>query len=67
MKELEEKIQEIKEKESKYAYDYIDYALESYNPTDALIKLVLKYSEMIAEEKIKLETIQFVVSEQYFK
>lgn len=67
MTKLEEKIQDIKTKELNYVNDQIGWALESHNPTDALTKLVLKYSEMLIKEKTKLEHIQSVVSEQYFK
>ena len=67
MTKLEEKIQEIKTKELNYVNDYIGWALEFHNPTDALINLVQKYAEMLIEEKTKLEHIQSVVSEQYFK
>ena len=67
MAKLEEKIQEITRKELQYANDYIGWALESENPTAELSKLVYKYAEMLIEQKTKLETIQSVVSEQYFK
>ena len=67
MTPLEEKIQEITAKELNYANDYIGWALEFHNPTDALINLVQKYAEMLIKEKTKLEHIQSVVSEQYFK
>ena len=67
MATLEEKIQDIKTKELNCANTYIGWALESHNPNDELIKLVLKYAEQLSTQKIKLETIQSVVSEQYFK
>ena len=53
MTKLEEKIQEITAKELNYANDYIGWALEFHNPTDALINFVQKYAEMLIKEKNK--------------
>ena len=67
MATLEEKIQELTLKEMNYTADYIDRALESDNPTTELVKLLYSYTDRIIKDRTKLETIQSVVSEQYYK
>lgn len=66
-KTLEEKITELTVKEMRYTNDYIDRALESDNPIRELTKLLYKYTERIIADKTKLETMNHVVSEQYWK
>lgn len=67
MATLEEKIHELTLKEMRYTADYIDRALESDNPTRELTKLLYSYTERIIKDRTKLETMNHVVSEQYYK
>lgn len=67
MATLEEKIKELTLKEMRYASDYIDRALESDNPTSELVKLLYSYTERIIKDRTKLETMNHIVSEQYYK
>ena len=66
MANLQKKIKEIQDKEEMYVEDYIERALSSSDPLESMKVFLRGYGKHTAKLKIKLETINSVVSEQYW-
>lgn len=67
MANLEEKIQELTRKQLQYTNDDIGRALVSNAPVRELTRLLLDKTELLIKEKTKTETMNHIVSEQYWK
>lgn len=65
--ELEDKILELTRKQLQYTNDDIGRALESNDPVRELTRLLLDKTELLIKEKTKTETMNHIVSEQYWK
>lgn len=65
--ELEDKILELTRKQLQYTNDDIGRALESNDPIRELTRLLLDKTELLIKEKTKTETMNHIVSEQYWK
>ena len=66
MSNLQRKLQEIKEKEEMYVEDYIERAMNDKNPLESMKVFLRGYAQHTIKLKTKIETINSVVSEQYW-